>query len=193
MDQDQSVEELLWQSSLTGDGESFAKIFDMHKDRVFRHSLRQAGSIQAAEDATAVAFLELWRKRKGVRVVNRSILPWLLVTATNSCRNERRSRRRYRNLIDSLPRTPSARSAEDEMIFNGVLDRELSAALSLLSTSDAALFGLVALEGYSPAEAAEALGMTSGAARTRIHRVRVRLKAQLETQTLDEYLEKERV
>ncbi|WP_396133584.1 RNA polymerase sigma factor [Arthrobacter sp. 1088] len=49
------------------------------------------GGRHDAEDATAAAFLELWRRREGVRLVDGSILPWLLVTTTNTARNLQRS------------------------------------------------------------------------------------------------------
>jgi RNA polymerase sigma-70 factor (ECF subfamily) len=41
---------------------------------------------------------------------------------------------------------------------------------------DRALLVLTALEGYSTVAAAEALGITAGAARVRLHRLRARLR-----------------
>lgn len=170
-----------WQRSLEGDGDSFGLLFDRHRDRVFRHAKRLAESTADAEDVTAAAFLELWRRRRAVRLVNGSVLPWLLVTTTNLWRNQRRASRRYRNFLSRLPREIHADSAEtalDRDPFE-TTDVRLGAALRALSTQDQHLFTLVALEGYSIADAAAVLQVSPSAAKTRLHRARQRLRADL--------------
>lgn len=71
-----------WSAAIAGDAQAFAALFDLHRDRVFRYARRLLGDIHDAEDATAGAVLELWRRRTSVRVVEGSVLPWLLVTTT---------------------------------------------------------------------------------------------------------------
>jgi RNA polymerase sigma-70 factor (ECF subfamily) len=135
-----------------------------------------------AEDVTAAAFLELWRRRKSVRVVDDSVLPWLLVTATNLARNLARNLRRYRALIGTLPRAEAASSAADiavERIEEERIGEQVRQALGSLSTADAALLGLTMFEHYSPAQAAASLGISDGAARTRLHRARTRMATAL--------------
>ena len=83
----------LWSRARTGDGEAFGRVFDAHRERVYRHALRLVDTVHEAEDVTAVAFLELWRRRDHVRLVDGSVLPWLLVTAGNVARNQRRAAR----------------------------------------------------------------------------------------------------
>jgi RNA polymerase sigma-70 factor (ECF subfamily) len=172
-----------WVAALSNDADAFVSIFDRHHDRVYRHALRMTGNAHDAEDITAGAFLELWRRRKSVRVVDGSTLPWLLVTATNLARNLTRGLRRYRTLIATLPRPEVGRSAEDvavERIEEARLASQVREALRTLSPSDAALITLSVLEHYSPAEAALALGISNGAARTRLHRARSRMAGALE-------------
>ena len=172
-----------WVAALSNDADAFVSIFDRHHDRVYRHALRMTGNAHDAEDITAGAFLELWRRRKSVRVVDGSTLPWLLVTATNLARNLARGLRRYRTLIATLPRPEVGRSAEDvavERIEEARLASQVREALRTLSPSDAALITLSVLEHYSPAEAALALGISNGAARTRLHRARSRMAGALE-------------
>jgi RNA polymerase sigma-70 factor (ECF subfamily) len=172
-----------WVAALSNDADAFVSIFDRHHDRVYRHALRMTGNAHDAEDITAGAFLELWRRRKSVRVVDGSTLPWLLVTATNLARNLARGLRRYRTLIATLPRPEVGRSAEDaavERIEEARLASQVREALGSLSPSDAALITLTMLEHYSPAEAALALGISNGAARTRLHRARSRMAGALE-------------
>jgi RNA polymerase sigma-70 factor (ECF subfamily) len=178
-----------WAAVLGNDGNAFVTIFDQHRDRVFRHALRMTANVHDAEDVTAGAFLELWRRRKAVRVVEGSVLPWLLVTTTNLARNLTRSLRRYRTLIAALPRADVTRSAEDvalEQIEEFRIVAQVRDALSGLSPPDAALITLTMFEHYSPAQAAVALGITDGAARTRLHRARTRMAAALGTLEDDE-------
>ncbi|WP_240720959.1 RNA polymerase sigma factor [Pseudarthrobacter sp. NamE2] len=68
----ESDEGSLWSLSLGGDGEAFGVLYDRHRDRVFHHAYQLAGNHHDAEDTMAAAFLELWRRRAKVRVVEGS-------------------------------------------------------------------------------------------------------------------------
>lgn len=171
-----------WANVLRNDGDAFAAIFDQHRDRTYRHALRLTLNIHDAEDVVAGAFLELWRKRQSVRLVDGSVLPWVLVTATNLSRNTTRSLRRYRSLIASLPRGYVSESAEDgvvRQIEELRLTKKIRDALGGLSPSDVALITLTTYEGYSTAQIAAAQGISDGAARTRLHRARSRMAGSL--------------
>lgn len=74
----------LWGRACQGDGGAFAALFRRHRDRVFFFALRGMQSQHEAEDVTAIVFLELWRLRDRVRLVDGSIRPWPLVTANTS-------------------------------------------------------------------------------------------------------------
>lgn len=173
-------ETALWSRARSGDGRAFAALFDTHRDRTFRHALRLVASAHDAEDVVGAAFFELWRRRDTVPIVDGSVLPWLLVTTTNLARNSGRGLRRYRAAIDRLPRSSDladpAETAEER-----IAREQLVAAVRSLGQQDAALMMLTAVEGYSPAEAAAALGISPGAARVRLHRARKRLRARLGT------------
>lgn len=175
-------ETALWSRARTGDGRAFAALFDAHRDRAFRHALRLCPSAHDAEDVVAAAFFELWRKRDAVPIVDGSVLPWLLATATNLARNSGRGIRRYRAAIDRLPRSQDLADPA-ETAAERIAREQLLAAVRSLGEPDAALLTLTALEGYSPAEAAAALGLSPGAARVRLHRARRRLQARLGTPT----------
>ena len=173
-----------WAAALGGDSEAFAAVFDLHRDRVYRHALRLVGNVHDAEDISAGAFLELWRRRTSVRLVERSVLPWLLVTATNLSRNTARTRRRYRAFLGSLARSEPVASAS-EVVFDQVEEalaaKRVREALRSLSGTDCALVALTAFEGFLPAQVAAALGISDGAARTRLHRARAKLASALGT------------
>ncbi|WP_454812752.1 RNA polymerase sigma factor [Paenarthrobacter nitroguajacolicus] len=167
----------LWQRSLKGDGDSFGLLFDRHRDRVFRHAYRLTGDRHDAEDIMSTAFLELWRRRASVRLVDGSVIPWLLVTTTNVARNTRRTTFRYRKLLDSLPRTEEVSNAADGPFLQTEMDHEAAKALNTLNELDLQLVSLVIFEEYTIADAATILHLTPGAAKSRMHRARQRMKA----------------
>lgn len=173
-----SFESLTWERARAGDGVAFGQLFDLHRDRVFRHAWRLAGSRQDAEDVTASAFLELWRLRQRVRLVDGSALPWLLATTTNIGLNAARSRRRYRRFLERLPRSAEEAEVVDTAPGLGVTP-VLREAMRTLKPKDAQLLALIALEGYAVGEAAICLDLSPDAARTRLHRARRQLQGLL--------------
>jgi RNA polymerase sigma-70 factor (ECF subfamily) len=76
--------------------------------------------------------------------------------------------------VDTLP--------DPARIHQGRADtRQVRQALDALSPDDRELVTLTAWEGLTPAQAGAALGLSPGAARTRLHRARLRLRASLTT------------
>ena len=163
-----------WTKALVGDGEAFGRIFDCHHDRVLRHSKRLMTSLADADDVVAIAFLELWRNRSRVRLVDGSVLPWLLVTATNAGSNVNRGARRYRSL---LARLPAADAVDDPMLEFETSDS--TEALRGLSLSDRRVVTLCVLEGYSEREAAEILAVPTGTIKSRLSRAKRRLRVEM--------------
>lgn len=172
-EQDEPAE---WAGACTGDSSAFAAVYDRHRERVFRAALRVSGDRHDAEDITAAAFFELWRRRAAVRVVGGSVLPWLLVVTSNAARNQARSVRRHRRLIDAIPRGVDDGAAAFEAVDDAVDHAGLARELRAMPDRDRALLVLTAIEGYSTVAAAEALGISAGAARVRLHRLRGRLR-----------------
>ncbi len=165
----------LWAASLSGDGEAFGKLWDRHGDAVFRQALRRLSDHTDAEDATAVTFLEAWRLRGRVRLVDGSILPWLLRTCDNVSRNQARARRRYKAFLGGLP-APAAVDALDGF----ELRDQAKAVLAELSPVDRELLTLTALEGLNLREAGARLGLSHEAARARLSRAKAKLRANAE-------------
>jgi len=167
-----------WQDAIEGDGHAFGRIFDLHKHRVFSHALKLTTHRQDAEDVVAGAFLELWRRRKEVRLVEGSVAPWLLATSTNLALNQARGLRRYRTFLSRLPREePTVGGADETALVRADLDVDplLQRKIRELKALDQQLLALVAIEDCSLRAAADALGISEEAARSRWQRIRRRL------------------
>jgi len=168
----------LWSRSLAGEGEAFGVLFDRHRDRVFRHAYRLSGNRHDAEDILSAAFLELWRRRSKVRLIQNSVLPWLLVTTTNVARHSRRAAFRYSKLLVSLHSGEVVSvNKNDASYAEDAADTDAALALGSLNPTDMRLVSLVLFEEYSLAVAAAILHITPGAAKTRMHRARLRMRA----------------
>jgi RNA polymerase sigma factor (sigma-70 family) len=170
----------MWAAALEHDGAAFGRLFDTHRHAVFRQALRLVASPADAEEVAASAFFELWRKRASIRLVNGSVLPWLLVTTANLSRNSHRALVRREVLLRRAPRDTDDREARAfERIDDDLLRSDLVTALRRLPPDDAALVTMTALEGYRVQEVAPLLGLTENAARVRLHRAHKRLRGLL--------------
>jgi RNA polymerase sigma factor (sigma-70 family) len=153
-----------WRVARTGDGASFAEIFNRHQHRIFRHSLALVPAHDDAKDVVAIAFLEAWRKRDNVRFVDGSLLPWLLVTATHAAQNLSRSTRRYRELLERIP--PSGDVVDPAELLD---DGPAAEALKQLSERHQQVVTLCVIEGLTLVEAAEVLRVPVGTVKSRLH------------------------
>lgn len=172
-----------WGAARGGDGEAYGRIFDRHRERVRRHAHRLVPVPADADDVVAVVFLETWRRRDAARLVDGSLLPWLLVTATNAARNITRSAHRHRRLLAALPPSVDAPDPAD-----GFDDGPVSRAFRGLSLADRQVITLCVLEGYGEAEAAAVLGVARGTVKSRLSRAKRRLTAELDPTDLDQTL-----
>lgn len=171
-------DDMVWAAVLHGDADQLGVIWDRHRDRVFRHLLGRGATAGEAEDLTAMTFLELWRRRTSVRAVDGSLLPWLLATATNVGRNAARSRRRYQAFLARLPKPADEPDVAQVLLPpERVGERTLTRRWRELRLVDQQLLVLTAVEDFSVAEAAAALGLTESAAKMRLSRLRRRLRA----------------
>lgn len=168
----------LWRRAGAGDGDAFGQVFDRHRDRVFRYALRLTRHRHDAEDVTALVFLEAWRRRSAVRIVDGSVLPWLLVTTGHVSQNAARSRRRHARVLAALPVRPDvADHADDVAARLDAVDRDhaVRGAMAALRPADRDVLLLCVVEEFPLAAAAAALDIPVGTVKSRLSRARQRL------------------
>ncbi|MGY1844476.1 RNA polymerase sigma factor [Modestobacter sp. SYSU DS0875] len=148
---------------------------------VLGYALRRAESREDALDAVAETFATAWRRRADMPADPLEVRPWLFGIARRCLANATRSSVRAGRLGERLGQAlagvtvpdPSTLSEERAEV------RQVHEALGRLSAEDRELVTLIAWEGLTPAQAADALEVTPGAARVRLHRARARLRAAL--------------
>lgn len=173
----------LWLEALSGTEHAFVIIFDRYRARIFRAAYRRTGDIGQAEEAVAIVFLEAWRLRKRVRIVDGSLLPWLLAVTTRVTYNLTRAQRRYSRMIAQLPPPleQEDHSPHVEERLDGRDRREaLRTAIESLSPGDRAVVELCLVEELPMAAAASALNLPIGTVKSRLNRARRQLRTKLE-------------
>lgn len=176
--------ELLFRLS-RGDEPAYRMLHDRHEAPVYRMSLVLMRTTWDAEEVAATAFFELWRKRDKVRVVDDSVLPWLLATTSFAAKNSLRARRRYQRLLNRIPHSGDVPDHADE-VGRAMDSMKISAhvrdALLQLNTRDSSVIVLCVIHELPTAEAAVVLGVPEGTVKSRLSRVKARLRG-----ALDEY------
>jgi RNA polymerase sigma-70 factor (ECF subfamily) len=169
-----------------GDEAAFEQLVRRHQKKVFRLLLRMMGNREEAEDVAQETFLSLHRHGRRFRGEAR-FSTFVYRVASNAALNRRRTlgrnRARLKKLAlrqqagDDLPTAP--RSPEDAA-SGADLSSRVREALDALKPSLRLPVVLYDMEGLAYREIAEVLGVAEGTVKSRIHRARQALRAELE-------------
>jgi RNA polymerase sigma factor (sigma-70 family) len=171
----------------SGDEETFGALFDAAADDVYRFCVRRVSDPELAEDLVSVVFLEAWRCRRRAFVVDESLRPWLFGIARNVTRTARRSAFRHRAALTRYHAIHDGEVEQDPADqVAGRIDAErahdvVEAAVSGLPRKDRDVAELCLLVGLTTAAAAVVLGIPEGTVRSRLSRVRRRLRRLLQS------------
>jgi len=163
---------------------ALATLYDRHSRVVYAYTAARLEGREDIEEISQDAFVTLWRKRSTITIAGDSLLPWLLVTSRNLIANRRRSllaaeKRRAGAAVDEA--TPDRRPGPDELVERDQLLAYVEEAASALPEPDRTVFELCIRGDHSYEEAAAQAGITPGAVRNRLSRLRTRLRNELHT------------
>jgi RNA polymerase sigma factor (sigma-70 family) len=159
---------------------SFGEIFDRHFDRIHGYLQRQVGT-DMADDLASQTFLIAFDRRSSFDLAQTAARPWLFGIAANLVRGHLRDVRRRLKAYDRVGLDPALDDLDgvEERADASVLRRRLAAALAKLPAAELETLLLHAWAELSYGEVAEALGVPVGTVRSRLNRVRSRLRAPL--------------
>jgi RNA polymerase sigma factor (sigma-70 family) len=155
----------------------FALLFDMHRRTVLGYALRRVDDPADAADAVAETFLIAWR-RLGDVPLDPQARAWLLGVARRVLANQRRGAQRRVGLAERLGRELPALVAAFEPPSEA--DLTVRRALARLSEEDREVLLLTVWDGLAPTEIATVIGVRAVTVRSRLHRARRRLRAELD-------------
>jgi RNA polymerase sigma-70 factor (ECF subfamily) len=161
--------------------ERFAAVFDRHHAEIHGYVARRLGP-SLADDVASETFLVAFDRRRRYDLRHAGARPWLYGIASNLVARHRRAElRRYRALARAA--TADAVDGHAERVAVRLdaraLRPRLAAALVEIADRDREVLLLVAWAQLSLEEAARALGIPAGTARSRLHRARRRTRAAL--------------
>ena len=153
--------------------DDFDALFGPLVDPAYRLAYTMLLDRGAAEDAVQEAAINAWRRRSRFRA-GADPRPWFFAIVANQCRTVRRTR--WWSVTKGLDAATTAMPADD-----GHARRlDLRNALVQLKPQDRALLVLHYHDGLTVEESATALGLSVGAARSRLHRSLRWLRTELE-------------
>ena len=163
-----------------GDRRAFAVFMDRHVDSVHRFLRSLGASPEDAEDALQDAFVAAWRSAGSFRGAA-SARSWLFTIARNALRRQHRRRVGEPAATESLEELGARAGWGSGFTFERVLEArdEVEWALRQLPVDEREAVALRDLEGFSGAEAADALGVSVASMKSRLHRGRLRLMSVL--------------
>jgi RNA polymerase sigma factor (sigma-70 family) len=164
-------------ASLT-DPEMFAEIFHRHWDEIYRYVARRLGS-EAAEDVGAETFTVAFRNRARYDTDRPDARPWLYGIATNLVRQHHRAERRRHRLMARADADWASASFDDgsaARVTAESLGPRIASVLASLPAADRDLLLLIAWADLTYEQASEALGVPLGTVRSRLHRVRKKIR-----------------
>ncbi len=160
---------------------AFAILFDRHYPAIWRYLCRRAGPT-AADDLAGETFLRAFAGRARYDGGQLDARPWLYGIATNLLREDaRREGRQLRAYARAAEPSGGAGETEDaeRRVDAQALAPRVVAALAELSPADRDALLLLALTDLDYDGIAIATGVPVGTVRSRLHRVRRRLRLEL--------------
>ena len=159
----------------------FDDLVQEHQAAVFRFTRSIAADDAAAEDALQETFLAAWRSADDFRG-DGSVRAWLFAIARNAVMRQHRRRVDEPKETDSLSDLGDAAGwgSEDDPEHEMIESEQrtmFERAMQRLSGADREILLLRDIEGVSGEEAASIVGVPLATMKTRLHRARLRLAA----------------
>jgi RNA polymerase sigma-70 factor (ECF subfamily) len=165
--------------------ECFAVLFDRHYGHIYSYAARRLGR-DLAEDVASETFLVAFDRRGQYDTGRDDARPWLYGIASNLiARHARAESRRYKMLARTAthPGVDEPVDAHDDVAAARVdalaVRGRLARALARLPRSERDVLLLVAWAGLNQQEAAAALDIPAGTARSRLYRARREMRLAL--------------
>ena len=180
----------LVRSAAAGDADALNRLLMRAQEVAWRFSTTVCGPGGDAEDAMQEALIKTYRYVGRIREPA-AFRPWLYRTVRNACLMGRRKKvgepARLQSRDELLPGheghtrpdTPDPGKNPEQLADNAGLRRRLRTALEKLPAPYRAVVFLREMEGLSTREVAHVLGISEDNVKTRLHRARLQLQADL--------------
>jgi RNA polymerase sigma-70 factor (ECF subfamily) len=181
----EEADESLLERARSGNGPALEELLERHQARVYRFGMKMCRDPEDAKDVLQDTLLAMARGVRDFRGAS-SISTWLYTIARSFCIKKRR-----RNQLAPEEKWPDADVAPeptrlvdparspDEVLVGKQVERALERAISLLEPKYREVLILRDVEGLTAPEVAEVLGISVQAVKSRLHRARLSVRAEV--------------
>ena len=168
---DQLIDGRVIEACRQGDGSAFQLLFETYKDKVFSIALYSSGGDRTvADDVTQQVFLKLFTTIHQFRGES-EFTTWLYRLVVNACHDERRRRRRWLPLGETVAmRNPSEKKPQEKHYAQLEISEAVQAAIAQLKPKFRLPILLKYIEGLSYEEIATVMGCSKGTVASRLNR-----------------------
>lgn len=176
-----TTDSVLFERARDGDRSAFGELVERHKDGLMNYLTRLSGNPEQAEDLAQEAFLRLYERGSQYQEEGK-LQAYLFRIGTNLFRSQKRREQRWHRLGLLFFNTNGHHSeaAQQARILQNELGQKLSAALLHIPLRYRAPVVLAYVEGWTHREIADLMRCREGTVKSRIHRGRKLLQAELE-------------
>jgi RNA polymerase sigma-70 factor (ECF subfamily) len=164
-----------------GDAPALEELLERHQQKVYRFGLRMCRDPEDAKDVLQDTLLALARGVRELRGTS-SISTWLYTVARSFC-IKRHRRGKFDPVEEHSPdeaeRLPDPVALPDEALVGKQVEQALETAIRSLDPMYREVMLLRDVEGLTAPEVAEVLNLTPQAVKSRLHRARLAVRAQV--------------
>jgi RNA polymerase sigma-70 factor, ECF subfamily len=181
VDEARSESDLL-AAARAGDRAALATLLQQHQEKVFGFGMRMCGDAEDAKDVAQETLMTMARTVGDFRG-DASLATWLYTVARSFCIKKRRRTKgapAFHEPLDKLDRdAPSSALTPEQSAIGQQARNTVAAALDALDPEAREVVILRDIEGLTAAEAAETIGISLAALKSRLHRARAELRTRL--------------
>jgi RNA polymerase sigma-70 factor, ECF subfamily len=162
-----------------GDPEALEELLKRHERSIYRFGLRMCGEEEAAREVLQETLLSAFKNLRGYRG-EAALSTWLFQIARSFCIKHRQGEHHHESTDSETAReVPSSASPEDDRAHARQMASLIQAAMRTLPPGAREVLVLRDVEGLSAEEASAVLDVSVPALKSRLHRARLALSAQL--------------
>ncbi|MBI5592595.1 MAG: RNA polymerase sigma factor [Deltaproteobacteria bacterium] len=182
----------LIQAINAGQSELFPELVRRYEGKLYNFGMRMCRDVQDAEDMVQDTFINVFKYLKDFRYETK-FKNWLYRIATSTCLKKKRKSKyapeRELSLDEFIPdenaeipvQVPGWASIPLDQLLNEELSAVIKEGVASLPEKYRLVLVLRDMEGFSTAEAAQVLGLTTENIKVRLHRARLFLREKLKT------------
>jgi RNA polymerase sigma-70 factor, ECF subfamily len=170
-----TLDEALIERAQRGDRDAYAQVATLSSHRLYALALRILRDPDAASDALQAALVRIWRDLPSLR--DTALYDaWSYRVVLRACSDARRRARRSVPSIDVAAIEPAVADSQSQVALRDELER----AFAALRIDQRAVLVLLYYQGLSVAEIADALGISVGTVKSRLHAARRAMRAAID-------------